>query len=122
MNASSLAHLTPHERAAIAEYLAQIYQRVSGRVQGVILFGSKARGDADTEADIDLLVLVDLETNELRTSLWRIAADVSLDFNIVLSPRVFGQARWAEARQMGLPLYRAIMADGIALTPERMLI
>ena len=118
MNTASLAHLTPNERAAIAAYLAQLRQRIADSVLAVILFGSKARGEANIEADIDLLVLLDRETPELRTSLWRIAADVSLDFNVVLSPRVFGRARWAEARHMGLPLYRAIMADGIALTPE----
>jgi hypothetical protein len=118
VNTASLAHLTPNERAAIAAYLAQLRQHIAVPVLAVILFGSKARGDADTEADIDLLVLLERETHELRTSLWHIAADISLDFNVVLSPRVFGRARWAEAQQMGLPLYRAIMADGIALTPE----
>jgi len=83
-----------------------------------MLFGSKARGDADSESDIDLVVLIDAETSEFRSRLWRIASEISLEYNVVLSPHVFGQARWDEMRRMRLPLYRAVVADGVPLTPE----
>ena len=119
MSASSLLQLMPNERAAVTEYLVRIRTRLPERVLAVMLFGSKARGDASAESDIDLLVLVDADNNELRSELWRIASDVSLEHNVVLSPRVFGQARWAEARRMRLPLYRAIVEDGVPLSPER---
>jgi predicted nucleotidyltransferase len=100
------------------EYVARIRGRFPSHVLIVMLFGSKARGDADAESDIDLLVVVDVETSEFRSELWRIASDVSLEYNVVLSPRVFGQARWDETQRMRLPLYRAIVADGIPLAPE----
>ena len=119
MKERSLSHLTSNERAAVTEYIARIRSRFPDRVLDVILFGSKVRGDADIESDIDLLVLVDTENNEFRSELWRVASDVSLDYNVVLSPRVFGQARWAETRRIRLPLYRAIVADGVPLTSER---
>ncbi len=119
MKERSLSHLTSNERAAVTEYIARIRSCFPDRVLAVILFGSKVRGDADVESDIDLLVLVDTENNEFRSELWRVASDVSLDYNVVLSPRVFGQARWTETRRIRLPLYRAIMADGVPLTSER---
>jgi hypothetical protein len=59
-----------------------------------------------------------LSGREFRSELWRIASDVSLDYNVVISPRVLGQARWAETRRIRMPLYRAIVADGIPLTSE----
>jgi len=70
------------------------------------------------ESDIDLLVLVDTEGDEFRSELWRIASAVSLDYNVVISPRVFGKASWAETRRIRMPLYRVVAADGIPLTPE----
>ena len=97
------------------EYIARIHSRFSDRILAVILFGSKARGDAEIESDIDLLVLVDVESDEFRSELWRIASDVSLCYSVVLSPHVFGQARWVETQRTLLPLHRAIMADGITL-------
>ena len=119
MTMPSLDYLTPTEQEAITEYIARIRVRFRNRVLAAMLFGSKARGDADPESDIDLLVLVDVESSEFRSQLWRIASDVSLEYDVVLSPRVFGQSRWDETRRIRLPLYRAIVADGVPLTPER---
>ena len=119
MSAPSLDYLTPNEHAAITTYVARIRERFRDRVLAVMLFGSKARGDADPESDIDLLVLVDAETSGFTSQLWRIASDVSMEHNVVLSARVFGQKRWDETRRIRLPLYRAIVADGVPLTPER---
>lgn len=119
MTAQSLSHLAPNEQAATVEYVARIRGRFPEHILAVMLFGSKARGDADAESDIDLLVLVDEESGEFRSNLWRIASDVSLEYNVVISARVFGQMRWDEARRMRLPLFRTIIADGIPLTSER---
>jgi predicted nucleotidyltransferase len=116
---SKLAHLSSGERAAISEYAEQIHNRYPERVFSVTLFGSKARGDADIESDIDLLVLVDEESNSFRSDLWRIASDVSLEHNVVLSVRVYAQERWAESQRIRLPIYRAIVADGIPLPLAR---
>ena len=118
MSGCNVSHLMPNEQEAVEAYLNQIQEQCSNRIEAVILFGSKARGDADAESDIDLLVKVDVETREFRSRLWQIAFDISLDYNVVLSPRVIGQARWAELGRMRLPLYRAIVADGIPLIPE----
>jgi len=110
-----LSHLTFDEQAAVMEYTAYIRAQFPRRILDVILFGSKARGDADAESDIDLLVLVDSEDNEFRSTLWRLASDVSLKYDVILSPRVLSQARWVEAEQARFPLYRAVMTEGVPL-------
>ena len=118
MKVRTLSQLAPNDRAAVIAYVKRIRSRFPGRIRAVTLFGSKARGDADAESDIDLFVLVDAETSEFRSELWRIASDVSLDHSVVLSPRIFGEARWAETRRIRLPLYRAIVADSVPLVLE----
>ncbi len=119
MKVDSLPHLTPNDRIAVAEYIEHIRRRFPDRVFAVLLFGSKARGDADDESDIDLLVLVDVEDNDFRSELWDIASDVSLEYNVVVSPQVFGQANWDETRRIRMPLYREIEKYSVPLTPER---
>lgn len=119
MKVQPVSHLAPDELSAIHEYTARIRNRFPNRILSVTLFGSKARGDADSESDIDLLVLVDAENHKFRSELWRIASDVSMAYNVVLSARIFAQARWAEARRFHPPLYRAIVKDGIPVAPDQ---
>jgi predicted nucleotidyltransferase len=111
----SLSQLTSHERAAVGEYLARIRDLFPGRILSVTLFGSKARGDSDPESDVDLLLVVDAESRQFRSQLWRIASDVSLEYGMVISVRIFAQDRWAETCRLRLPLYRAVAAEGIPL-------
>jgi predicted nucleotidyltransferase len=111
----SVSQLTSREQAAVGEYLAHIRDAFPGRILSVTLFGSKARGDSDPESDLDLLLVVDGESRQFRSQLWRIASDVSLEYGLVISVRVFGQERWAQTRRLRLPLYRAIAAEGIPL-------
>jgi predicted nucleotidyltransferase len=122
MKTSVLSHLTTNEEMAIAAYITQIHHNFAGHIRAITLFGSKARGDADIESDIDLLVLVAVETNQLRAELWRIAADIGLVYNVVLSVRVVGQARWDELARLRLPLYRSIVAEGIPLNRKSLII
>ena len=114
--------LSTDEQAALAEFIAQAQDQFPRRILSITLFGSKARGDADAESDVDLLLLVDEESKTLRSELWRIASDLSLEHNVVLSVRVYAQTRWAASRRMRLPLYRAIVADGIPLPIQRVAI
>jgi predicted nucleotidyltransferase len=114
----SVSQLVAGERLAVEEYLARVCRLFAGRILSVTLFGSRARGDADSESDVDLLLVVDTESPEFRSQLWRIASDVSLEHNLVISVRVFAQERWAETRRLRLPLYRAVAAEGIPLLQE----
>ena len=110
-------HLSDIEQAAITSYVQAIREQYPDRILAVALFGSKARGDDDPESDIDVLVVCDSEDREFRSDLWRMASEISL-VNVLISARIYSQARWQNARQMGLPFTRKIIADSISLTPE----
>jgi hypothetical protein len=61
----------------------------------------------------------DEESNALRSALWRMASDGLPEHEVVLSVRAYAETRWAASRRMRLPLYRAIVADGIPLPVQR---
>jgi len=75
-----------HIRAALDDLRAAFHTHYGERLDALVLFGSRARGDADTDSDIDVLVVLHgpvyarVEIGE--TS--HLTAVVSLTYNIVL--------------------------------------
>ncbi len=77
------------------------------------LFGSRARGDAEIDSDVDILVEVDIERIDSETykRLSNIAADLSLKHGVVVSLLVLDLER-ARSRD-GFPFLRSIREEGI---------
>ncbi len=109
-------YLTTQEREAITVFISRLQQRFPERIVQTILFGSKARGDSHAESDIDLLILVREEDWSLRQAINTLAARVSLDYDVLLGPRVIGQARWDRMAAHNLSLHHNIAAEGIPLS------
>ena len=120
MRASELSHLQPHERQAVSEYLKRIEQRFPGQIISLTLFGSKARGDDDDESDIDLLALVDGDEDSLRTELWRIASNIGLEYDLVISVRVFFGAVGRNISACACHFTGPSNKKGLCWPPERM--
>jgi uncharacterized protein (UPF0332 family) len=51
-------YLVAEEREVLARFLARLERECGDAIRRVILYGSKARGDADAESDTDLLIVV----------------------------------------------------------------
>ena len=84
----------------------------------MVLFGSKSRGDAGPDSDIDVLVVLTSNDPHPRSSVRRLAARVSLEYDLLLSVRAIGRLQWDRLGRYRFPLYRAIQTDGIDLTPD----
>jgi predicted nucleotidyltransferase len=89
-------------RALMAEAKAGLQALYGERLKGVYLFGSYARGEADEESDVDVLVVldrVDRYSGELeRTS--ELISTLSLEHGVSIS-RVFASERqWREEQTM----------------------
>lgn len=111
---NSLDHLlTRQERQAVDDFVEALHRQYPDRVQDVILFGSKARGDSHPDSDIDILILVDDDDWRFSHAISRLAARISLNYDVLLGPRVIRQARWRRSL-----LYPTVSSEGIPLTPE----
>jgi predicted nucleotidyltransferase len=97
----------------LAAGLAEIYGR---RLRGVYVFGFRARGDAGTDSDVDVLVVLDQVANygaEIdRTG--QLVAEVSLKYGVSVS-RVFASEQdWAEGRG---PFLARLRMEAIPIVP-----
>ena len=111
-------HLARHERAALGALVRRLHQRYGGDLERVVLFGLKARGDFNSESDLDVLVVVSMRSGEYRrywNEIVDIACDVELEYNVVISPIIKEAAIYAKMRSQGLLLTRNIEQDGVSL-------
>ena len=106
-------HLASLDQQALQQFVAYLYSTVSGEVKHIALFGSKARGDSQRGSDIDVLVILQSEDRELRRKIIRQAARISLEYDVLLSPRVIGAERWNEMR--GFSLYQNVEKEAADL-------
>jgi predicted nucleotidyltransferase len=122
MKTEDLSHLSDAERGALTAYRDALLRHLPGQIRRLILYGSRARGGAQPDADLDVAVIVvghDRRTPDgwrpapLSDPLWQeivnTACDVSLSCGIYLSPVVLTEDRLNEES----PLIRSIRSEGI---------
>jgi predicted nucleotidyltransferase len=108
--------LTPHERLAVEAFLQRLQSELGPVVQQSVLFGSKARGDSSPDSDIDILIIVEKEDWDLRDAISLVGAHVSLEYGILIGPRVIGRERWERMARERFSFYENITREGIPLT------
>jgi len=105
--------LHARDRAAIDDAADLLRRRFP--VAGIILFGSKARGDDDSESDIDLLVLTSraLSRRE-RHAMTDALFPLQLQYDVVLSVLILPVQEWEQGIVSVLPIHDEILEQGVA--------
>ncbi len=83
----------------------------------IYLYGSYARGDYDSESDIDLVAVVDGDRADLQRKLrgvWAMAAELGLEYDVMVSPTVIPKSEFERFADV-LPYYRNIRTEGVLL-------
>jgi hypothetical protein len=110
--------------AALAKYQAALLAGCPGEIRRLILFGSYARGEATPESDVDVLVVVNWETEQLPGGFYaapfsdprwqaivNIASDICVDYGVYISPLVMSEQQF----QDWSPLGERVKKEGIEL-------
>lgn len=101
------------EELVINEFVKKVRQTFKDRVQRIILYGSRARGDADEESDYDFLVLFDSLEPQDKKIIDEISWEVSYKYNIVLTAQAIKDAEFREDRYFYF--YENVRKEGIEL-------
>ncbi|WP_020178250.1 nucleotidyltransferase domain-containing protein [Methylopila sp. M107] len=104
----------------LAAFAALVRETLGGHVEGVYLFGSRARGDNHPDSDADVAVVVDDETarrHGLETELVELAFDILLSGKTVIEPFLVPLSGWFDPDlQHNQYLGRAMKRDGRAVS------
>ena len=90
-----------------------IVEKLGGHLRQVLLFGSRARGEATAGSDYDLLVVVDEVDSVVTDRIDAIAGRALLEYGAVLS--AFPVAEADRARRKYSPLLINVAREGLAV-------
>lgn len=103
----------PRVDAVVRAFAAELRKKVGHRVRQIVLFGSRARGDAREGSDYDLLVVVDQRSSDLRAVILDIERGLMDRYGVLVTTILRSEEEWK--RSQALPLARNITREGVAL-------
>ena len=107
--------LSQKEEQALNRFKEYAIDQMGSEILSIRLFGSKARGTARRNSDVDVLVVTQHDDWKLKDKIGAIATDILLDSGVYLSLKVFGKAFHNRLLKVGSPFIRNVQREGILL-------
>ena len=107
----------PRINAVTQKVLTAAKDTLGERLDKVILFGSYARGDFDSDSDVDIFVLADVpqeETNRWSNSIDDRLSDLWFDYDLLVCIHLTSKAKFDRYFNV-LPYYQNVIREGIEL-------
>lgn len=105
------------DRDLILEIKRRLSSDLACHVKRLIIFGSRAKGKAAEDSDLDVVALVDERTSKIEKHLEDIAYQVMWDhdFKPIISLKVFTESHFYSAVNKGFSFYRHVQKEGIVV-------
>ena len=114
MSLSEITHLTTSEKQ-ILEACRELIRDVDPKAE-IILYGSRARGDATEDSDYDLLIVSDAPaTLNYEDRFREVLYDTQLESGTVITVILVNRADWETPLYKAMPLHQNITREGISL-------
>ena len=96
-----------------AQFSATIKKKLGSHLKSLIIFGSRARGDASPTSDYDFLVIVNEKNPQIVQTVRKIEVDMIDAFGVLSGSLIFTEQEWASRKNF--PIAKNIEREGIAL-------
>lgn len=107
-----MAALTNSEQMALDRVIQHIRNVCHDNLVSVILYGSKARGDATSESDIDILILVHDRDEVDRDRLYDFLLSDDIGYDLNFSLNVYEAQYFIHLATMHAPFVENVLKEG----------
>jgi predicted nucleotidyltransferase len=107
--------LTPDEQTWLEAYRRVLDERFPGQVEKFIIFGSKARGDARPDSDLDILLVVREGDWHHKDTLAFAGYDLAIGTDAVPSIQIYTVEEWHQLRQRESVFQEVVERDGVMI-------
>ena len=107
--------LNEPEQLALKKFKMALEEALSGKIVEVKLFGSKARGNAQKDSDIDVLVIVSSGDWHICDVVYGITTDIFLETEVYISPKVISRENYNHLHQVGSHFIKNVTREGITV-------
>jgi predicted nucleotidyltransferase len=109
----SRAKLTRAEREWLDGYRRALTEQHPNSVEQMLIYGSKARGDAGPDSDLDILLIVRNEAGAKKLKLRWIGYLLAAKSDVMPSILAYTSDEWEERKKSGSPFRRAVERDEV---------
>jgi len=105
------------DKALILELKKRLSSVLESHMKRIIVSGSRVRGEAAEESDLDVIALVDEKAPEIEKKLEDVVYQVMWDhdFKPIVSLKVFSESQFYDALHRGFSFYRQVEKEGMVV-------
>ena len=109
--------ISSNDKALILEFKTKLPQGILFNLKKLIIYGSRVRGDASLDSDLDIVALVDKKNSDIEKKIDDIAYEVMWehDFMPIISLKVLAEKQFYDAVKKGFSFYQHVAKEGIAV-------
>jgi predicted nucleotidyltransferase len=107
--------LTAEEQGWLDAYREALNKKHPGTVQEMLIYGSKARGQAHAESDVDVILIVKNDAKALKRELRRVGYLLAAKTDALPSILAYTEEEWESRRESGSTFRKAVERDAVRL-------
>ncbi len=107
--------LNEKEQTALRKFKMILEKVLGDNLAEVRLFGSRARGDARKDSDVDVLVIISSGDWRISDVVYGIATDILLETEVCISPKVINRKEYDHLCDMENPFLKNVIREGITV-------
>jgi predicted nucleotidyltransferase len=108
-----MLELTKEEQAWLDAYREALNKKHPGTVQEILIYGSKARGQARLDSDLDVLLIVKDKAGAQKRDLRRIGYLLAATTDVLPSILAYTQEEWESRKRSGSTFRKAVERDAV---------